>query len=286
MLWAISSVFLSAGAVAPIWAGQTNLFDTIKQRYEQTVAKVDWDIYGVYSNNVASMIAQFKKDGNFEACVVLMEEQKNLSSLPVVPTGETRKELVAKVSGYGEMIRKVDADRAQRLLQVQRVYAAKLDALIKDLMAADDMNEAKRVNDEKTRIAQLIATAEPVPAPTPDPWAMPPADSRQSPVRQTDKPTTIDQPAGSEPAPATRKITRDLLIVKATLTHKYDKSQDVTEVLRRAVKDNELVIEDWHELVGRKSGYTLMIQYRFGSQMMRSMQCKSGTPVYVTDDKP
>lgn len=267
---------LFAGLTVISEAGQTSELDALKTKYVQAKGKIDRDVFCVYSNNVAALVSQFKKKGDFDTCLLLVKEQKALLSLPIVPTGEARETLVKGVSGYGEMMQKLDAEKVQRLLKLQKLYVARLEGLLKELMAADKMEEARQANEEKEKVVQLIAACKPP--------AM--EVSRVSTVEAEPPAVPKDENAATADAAKTSKtIAKHLVIIKATLNTRGERSRDVTEAVRDAVEDDRLNYRDWDEHYG---GYwrhesVLNVQYRFGNGLMKSIQARNGNAVVIGD---
>ena len=132
-----------------VFAVDNTSLNVLMDKYETGKAKIDRVAFAAYTNEVCVLMQQFKSSGDLDTFLILQNEQKALKAMPILPVGQVRSNLSAKVSGYGAMMSKLDSDRKSQLGNLQRQYMIRLDALLKELMAADRIEDAKRVKEEK-----------------------------------------------------------------------------------------------------------------------------------------
>lgn len=131
---------------------------SLKAKYQSGICSIDRATYAAYTNGIRSLMQQFRSSGNLDAFLLLQDEQKAWPSMPIVPTGQVRDKLSATVPGFRAMLAALDADRSAKLADLQRKYASLLDALLRELMLADQIEDAKRVKTEKDA---LLIVAQP-----------------------------------------------------------------------------------------------------------------------------
>lgn len=255
----------------------------LKDRYEAGLAKVDRSAYVGYTNAVCAFMQQCKSAGDLDGFLVLQNEQKALAALPIVPTGPAQAELSAKVPGYRAMMAKLDADRTERATALQRQYVGRLDALLRELMAADRIDDAKRVKQEKDAILVLLAKAQPVKA-VPEVKAEPaPPEQAATPLPAAATPEPANIPADRGQAGAA-KPAKELLINKATFVGTRT-SVDVTAAIQQQVVDGNLEISDFtflqSEFVGTPKA--LMIEYKYRGKLLKNIRRKYGEAISITE---
>lgn len=285
-IWLAVSALIFAGISSLVIAGDLAELTALKDRYEAGLAKVDRSAYVAYTNAVCAFMQQCKSAGDLDGFLVLQNEQKALAALPIVPTGPAQAELSAKVPGYRAMMAKLDADRTERSTALQRQYVGRLDALLKELMAADRIDDAKRVKQEKDAIMVLLAKAQPV-------KAVPEVKAEPAPP----EPPATPLPTGAIPGPATgaaeepdrgqagaAKPAKELLITKATFVGTRT-SVDVTAAIQQQVVDGALEISDFSflqsEFVGTPKA--LMIEYKYRGKLLKNIRRKYGEAISITE---
>jgi len=156
-----SKLLFVAGAILAylsplVIAADSTALNALKEKYIMGQAKVDISAYVAYTNAINALMQQSKSKGDLDAFLVLQNEQKTLTAMPIIPTGEVRSNLVAKIPGYNALITKISIGRGEQLDNLQRQYIVRLDALLKELMLSDRIEEAKSVKAEKDAVILLV----------------------------------------------------------------------------------------------------------------------------------
>ena len=273
---------------ASLFAGEVVPLTTLKEKYSVGKTKVDRSAFVAYTNAINTFMQQFKSKGDLESFLVLQNEQKALKDMPIIPTGKPREELERKIPAYRDMMIRIEADRTSQLTGLQKQYCVRLDALLKELMATDRIEEAKLVKEEKDSLVLLAkdqtvkedvhAGEELVSEPAP---ATPPAGPE--PAQKTVATPVPPQTAGGKPA-------KELIIIKASLIGNQP-PVDITALLQERVVDGKLQVSDFSFVPRAYPGYyyygeyykSLMIQYKYKGGLMKNIRKKFGEAISISE---
>lgn len=184
--------------------------DTLKSKYGVGIVNIERTTDAAYTNGLCSLMQQFKSSGHLDAFLLLQKELKAFAAMPIIPTGQVREDLSAKVPGFRDMMSKLDVDRTAQIAELQRQYTIRLDALMKELMTADQIEDAKRVKEEKDSLL-LRASQQPDKA-----ISSARTDAAQTAPADIVAPTPTSQPASIPADAMTYKGHRYLLVKDPT----------------------------------------------------------------------
>ena len=283
----------SSPATAPAKPGSGEALRVLRGKYEIGKARIDSMALVAYTNGLASLMQRYKLEGALDTYLLLQKEKADTVALPVLPSGEVRDHLVKNVPGYGAMLGQIENDRRDQLTKLQGQYVGKLDALVKDLMAADKIEEARQAKDEKDAIAQLAQKSVPEKAVAPAPAPAAPDEGREaSPAPDqppAPKPPEESKPAATSPA-ATPKPAKELLIIKAQVLGPPS-PVDITALLQDHVAEGKLEVRDFsiipRELNSRyyyRDDFRfIMIQYRYRGGLIKTLKRRFGEPILISE---
>lgn len=124
-------------------AQQTNTLDTFRQSYEQREAALLMQ----YGTELDTFVADAKKKGDLDGVLILQAEQARFADEKTVPAPAEAEAAVRPVS---------EAYYRARATMLER-YVATLDGLVKKMVVADQIEDAKVVRAEKDKAASLLA---------------------------------------------------------------------------------------------------------------------------------
>lgn len=176
----------ATGRAAP--AAQTNALASLKSSYE--VSKLDIAASCVESEKAAltqygaavdNLLTALKQKGDLKTYLVVETERKRFSDERTVLTAtDTAPVLQPHVTAYYMSVDAAKSEFNQQLAALQKKYLAALDGLIKQLMKADKIEDAKAVMAERDTTAAGLAG---VPSPV-SPAAAPKAEPVAKPTSQ------------------------------------------------------------------------------------------------------
>ena len=142
------------------WTSAKAKYEAAKVQIETVLEKQKEENLAAYGNLLGSILAQLKQKGDLDAYVAVEKEQKRFDaekSMPEKPEGEY---VVKAVDAYRTAVAKLDAEKTAKMAAVQKAYVAQLDPLIRQLMQADKIEDAKRVKEELERVKFELAEVE------------------------------------------------------------------------------------------------------------------------------
>lgn len=259
---------------------------SLKEKYAVGKTKVDRSAFVAYTNSISIFMQQFKSKGDLDSFLVLQNEQKALKDMPIIPSGKTREDLESKIPGYRAMMTRIEADRTSQLAGLQKQYGIRLDALLKELMATDRIEEAKLVKEEKDSL-MLLAKEQPVKEDVHAGEELVPEPAPAAPVVEPE-PVQKVVATPAPPQTAAAKPAKELVILKATLIGNQP-PVDITALLQERVADGKLQVSDF-SFVPRASYYyygeyykSLMIQYKYKGGLMKTIRKKYGEAISITE---
>ncbi len=279
----IALCFFLAGIVSEGHAADSTPLDSLKEKYAAARGQIDRVAFVNYTNGLFRLLQQSKTRGDVDACLLLQCEQKEVASLPIIPTAGIQTNLAASVTGYGAMVAASEADRADQLANLNRSYVIRLDALLRELLMADRLEEAKRVKEEKDAV---LSTAKPVLG-----------KAKSGTEENTVNVVTSINPSAAAPAtivsPATISVSSNTLkIIKATVTGP-GVIEDVTDLIQERVVDSKLEIRDLAFLRGKLSKrswakgvhdkMTLVVQYKYKNGPLKTLRSKFSEPIRIAE---
>ena len=138
------AVLLTAPVAA--LAQQTNTLDTLRQSFQ----KQEQALQSGYGKSLDGIMADLKKKGDLDAYVVIEAEKKRFEAETTVPAPADAKDSFRPAS---EAYHKAVAE-------LLRKYVRALDSLIKQSMAQDKIDDAKKAKQEKTKAEFMLADVE------------------------------------------------------------------------------------------------------------------------------
>ena len=256
------------GGITPVgMAFDSTELDTIKEKYTTAKGQIDRAAFMNYTNGLCALLQQSKTRGDVDAYVLLQHEQKETITLPIIPSDVARTNLVKTVTGYRAMLAVIEADRADQLANLNRLYIVRLDALLRELLTDDRLAEAKWVKDEKDSV---LGPAKPLPEKVR--WVAPVAP-------------TNTQAVTSGPV-------EDFKVIKAGVIGPGF-MEDVTELVQKRVGDGKLEIKDYTFLRGKlpkrswgkgaTERMTLVVQYKYKTAEPKTLRTKFGDLVRIPE---
>lgn len=243
-------VFLFAcGAFAQL----TNTLSGLTDKYVGARQKIETDSVSAYTNALAVAGAQLKQKADLDGYLALQEEQKRMAEKPDVEGGLTNG---CKV--VSDLAQKAVDEKNAKTAGFLKQHVVQLEALLKQMMVADKIDEAKQ-----TKEALDAAKAELVGL-----------ESKAPKVEEKPKAKTNEVSKAAAKTPVATK--GELVIVKATYgTTDGSKFFDVTEKLQAMVKDGKLVMKDvksndYNSIFGSPQGgvrKVLKVQYKLNGNM-------------------
>jgi hypothetical protein len=162
---------MSVGLLSPgrVPAEQTNTFDSVKASHDtallevgQACAQREKDALKQYGTVLEGLLFSLKQKGDLDAYVVVEAEKKRFAAEGTVP--DANKDAIpalADAAGASQRaLSAIDSDRNRQTAALLRKYAAALDGIIKPLMKAGKIDEAKAVKVEKDKAAAELADLE------------------------------------------------------------------------------------------------------------------------------
>jgi hypothetical protein len=261
----ISLIF--AGITPVGMAFDTTELDTLKEKYTTAKGQIDRAAFVSYTNGLGTLLQQSKTRGDVDAYVLLQHEQKETITLPIIPSDVARTNLVKTVTGYRAMLAVLEADRADQLANLNRLYMVRLDALLRELLTDDRLEDAKRVKDEKDSV---LGSAKPLPEK--EQWVAPVAPVKNEAV--------------------TSGPVEDFKVIKAGVIGPGF-MEDVTELVQKRVGDGKLEIKDYTFLRGKlpkrswgkgaTERMTLVVQYKYKTAEPKTLRTKFGDLVRIPE---
>lgn len=161
------SAVLAVGVAAPSFPaeGRSDLGD-LEAKYEKAQASIDAELtkqkaeaLSAYGTTLDTYLAYAKRQGKLDAFLSLKKEKDRFLAKRTVPAEEERKDEYTIRIGlqYDLRIAKAIAGRNTRTEHLIRQYIVRLDALIKELMLADNIAGAKLVKAEKMKMDFVLA---------------------------------------------------------------------------------------------------------------------------------
>jgi hypothetical protein len=248
-------------------AADTAELAALKEKYSAAKGQIDRAAFMNYTNGLGTLLQQSKTRGDVDAYVLLQHEQKETITLPIIPSDIARTNLVKTVTGYRAMLAVIEADRADQLANLNRLYIVRLDALLRELLTDDRLADAKRVKDEKDSV---LGPAKPLPEKEP----------LVAPVAPANTLAVTSGPA------------EDFKVIKAGVIGPGF-MEDVTELVQKRVVDGKLEIKDYTFLRGKlpkrswgkgaTERMTLVVQYKYKTAEPKTLRTKFGDLVRIPE---
>ncbi|MBT3191921.1 MAG: C-type lectin domain-containing protein [Verrucomicrobia bacterium] len=144
--------------------------DTLKQKYEEAQNTIDEDFSkkqsdasASYGRALESYMVYLKKEGMLDSYLAVEKATVRFEAEGAVPPAEARDTPYAKKAAeqYDGIMENIDNDRLSRTTRLARQYVVRLNRLIKKLMLADRIDEAKLAQLEVKRCQAILAASEP-----------------------------------------------------------------------------------------------------------------------------
>lgn len=135
-------------------SAQTNSFESLKARYESAKSKIESEAFDAYSNSLVAAMAPLKQKGDLDTFLMIQNELKRLSVERMITSSNVQPEVVSVIS------KKIDTDENQKIATLTKQYVQYLEGLIKQLMSADKIEDAKEVKAELEKVKFLLADLE------------------------------------------------------------------------------------------------------------------------------
>ena len=164
----MKSVVLSLAGLLVVGSvfAQVGDLDTLRGKYEAAKAKIELDCGKAketakvgYGTALAVAMASYKKGGNLEAYLAVEKVKKQFDVDGKVPE-DGGADLAGAVRAYRDAVGKADADALAKVYSLNQGYAFQLESLIKQFMQADKIDEAKKANEELSRVKFELADLE------------------------------------------------------------------------------------------------------------------------------
>lgn len=149
------ALVLSLIAISGLSSAQTTSLEPLKAKREADEAKIERETRASYSNALEAALAQLKKEGNLDGYIAVSSEKKRFGDGKTIEEGLSNpNELVAVAAG------KAVADNNKRRAELLKSYFAQLEALMKSLVQAEKIEDAKQVKEELAKAQFEVADIE------------------------------------------------------------------------------------------------------------------------------
>ena len=146
-------------------AGQTNSIDALKSSHELALLEVgaacvqrEKDALKQYGKALDSLLAALKEKGDLDAYVAVEAEKKRLAAEGTVPEAKDAVPVLADAAGAcWKAVAAAATDRARQTAALLKKHVAALDGIIRQLMKAGKIDEAKAVKVDRDRAAAELA---------------------------------------------------------------------------------------------------------------------------------
>ena len=185
----LGALIVMNGAQAAEEAKHASELDDLKSKYEDARASIEAtfaeqrsDALATYSRALDAYKIHLKQAGQLQAYLRIEEETIRLKQEQKPPTERVDPNVDRMVAAHDKAVEEASAAEQKQMAALANQYDAKLNALIKTLMQADQIEEAKRAQRERNRAKFILAVIEDQKPPAPAPHAPP---QKQPPVPQS-----------------------------------------------------------------------------------------------------
>ena len=140
--------------------------DALKSQYDKAVAQLDNEMLAkaqealiAYGKDLDALQKALQKQGNLDAYLAAKKEKERFDSDKSVPDATGQPDIDRLAEAYRKTMDAGRACHAKSVLAQSQKYAAALEALVKELVRANELELAKKANDELSRVQSLVAAA-------------------------------------------------------------------------------------------------------------------------------
>lgn len=145
-------------------------YDTARLRIETECEQRKTNTLAVYGKALADSTQTLKRQGDLDAYLAVQAAQKTFLAQKTVPAITDCNAAVAPcVAQYNASIAEAGDQRDKKLANLQRQYATRMEALTKDFMLQNRIEDAKQAQAEVKRIRAELADSASTATPGPDP---------------------------------------------------------------------------------------------------------------------
>lgn len=146
---------------------QAATLDELKAKYEASIQQVVKDgerqkleAVSNYGAGLETLVKTLKLKGDLDNYLQAETEKKRFDKNRTVPSDSSVDGISRLITAYKDRNWTIDADCLKKATVQQRLYISQIDALIKGLMQADKMEEARDAKAERDRVSTIIARNE------------------------------------------------------------------------------------------------------------------------------
>lgn len=151
-------LFVLSAIVLPVTINAQQQADTLLAlliQYQSARQKIEADAVSAYSNALATVGTQLKQKGDVDAYLLLDAEKKRLALEGTIDVATTN-----ATPPIADVAKSAVAGRNTKTAVLLRKHIDGLDKLVKQLMVADKIDEAKTAKEEKDKATALLAELE------------------------------------------------------------------------------------------------------------------------------
>lgn len=166
VLCALAAVLLAVPRTQAAGKGGRSSFDILRGKYEsaqagidRTFAKQQSDVSVSYGKALVNCMASLQRKGELDSFLVLEKEEARFVAEQTIPPAEGCEDPYIKeaVARHDAMLAKAAAEKKEKTVRLGQQYLARLKSLIRDLMQADRIRDAKVVQQEIKRVEFLVS---------------------------------------------------------------------------------------------------------------------------------
>lgn len=139
-------------------------YDAVAMQAEKSFLTKSQEALIAYGKGLTTAQETLQRQGNLDAFLAVQAEKKRFDAEKTVlePSGKPDGAEIDRLAGiYKKTLEAARADQTKSMLALKQRYAASLDRLVKELMLAKDLEQAKLANEESKRIKSELAAAQP-----------------------------------------------------------------------------------------------------------------------------
>ena len=175
----LAAVFVTNGAPSVELAEPSEL-DVLKSKYEKAQASIDAiyaeqksEAMSAYERLLDAYKTRLKQEGQLQAYLEIEKEADRLKDEQKIPSGSLHPYVSKMIAAHDTFLADAEAAHQKQMALLASQYDARLTTLIRTLMQADRIEEAKLAQLEKNRAGFELAVIEDKNATLPTPQALP-----------------------------------------------------------------------------------------------------------------
>lgn len=130
--------------------------DAARLRYEAECVQSQSNAVTAYGKALAETLQTLRRKGDLDAYLAVENEQKRFATAGTVPAETAGLAAPQLVEQYRAALAMATEERARKNAGLQQLYATKLEALMKNLMVQDRIDDAKQVKAELEQVRRSL----------------------------------------------------------------------------------------------------------------------------------